>query len=89
MNVSPPPMMRGGGGPTGAEASAWETAGFTLETWNMGWIRLIVVGSLSQTAVGLRTCVMVKGPTYRGASLRVPPRMGMSFVESHTRCPTQ
>ena len=68
VNVSPPPMTRGGMGPTGAEASAWVSAGFTLETWNVGWMRCIVEGSLRRTAVGPMTWVMVNGPTYRGTS---------------------
>ena len=80
-------MTRGGGGAT--DASAWVSTGFSLDTWKVGWIRRIVEGSLRRTAVGLIMCVIVKGPTYRGASLRVPPLMGMSFVESHTSCPTR
>ena len=39
--------------------------------------------------MGLMMRGMTKGPTYRGASFRVPPRMGMSLVESHTRWPTR
>ena len=30
-----------------------------------------------------------QGPTKRRASFLVPPRMGISLVESHTCCPTQ
>ena len=89
MKVSPPSMMRGGGGLGGAETRGEVTAGFNRETWNVGWILFMVGGSLSWTAVGLMMRVTMNGPTYRGASFRVPPRMGMSLVESHTRWPTR
>ena len=82
-------MTRGGGGTAYAEDSACANTGLILETWNVGWMRHIVEGSLRRTAVGLMTCVIENGPTYWGASLRVPPLMGMSFVESHTRSPTR
>ena len=71
--------MRVGGGATGGDASTWVSDGFTLETWKVGWIRRIVEGSLRRMAVGLIMWVMVKGPTYRGASLHVPPLMGISL----------
>ena len=67
----------------------WVTIGFSLETWKVRCTRLIVGGSLSRTAVGLMTLVIVNGLTKRGPNFLVPPRIGMSLVESHTRCLTR
>ena len=86
VKVSPPSMMRGAGGRAGVGHRACVMAGFSLETWNVGCTRLMVDGSLSRTAVGLMMRAMViRG----GTNFLVPPRMTMSLVESHTRCPTR
>ena len=51
--------------------------------------RLMVANSLKWTAVGLMNSpTTVNSPTKRDASFRESPRIGMSFVESHTRWPT-
>ena len=80
-------MMWGEG--AGVGHKAWEIAGLSLDTWKVGCTHLIVGGSLIRTAVGLMIFSMVKGPTKRGDNFLVPPLMGMSLVESHTRCPTR
>ena len=71
-------------GGSGAGHKGWVTTGLSFEMWNVGCPRLIVAGSLRQTAVGLMTLRMVKGSMNRGASFWESPRSGMSFVESHT-----
>ena len=81
--------MRGAGGRAGVGHRACVTAGFSLETWNVGCTRLMVAGSLSRMAMGLMMRRMVNGPTNRGANFLVPPQMTMSLVESHMRYPTQ
>ena len=73
MKVSPPSMMRGGGGGTGVGHKAWVAAGLSLETWNVGCTRLIVGGSISCTAVGLMIFRMENGPTERGANFLTTP----------------
>ena len=82
-------MIREVGLGAGVGHNAWVTTGLSLEMWKVGCTRLMVGGSLSQTAVGLMILVMLNGPMNRGANFLVPPRIGMSLVESHMCCPTQ
>ena len=62
-------------------------AGLVLETWKVGWIRM-VRGSQSRTAAREIALLMGKGPMNLGASLLDPTLRGMSRVESHTFGPT-
>ena len=71
------------------EHRGWITSGFSLYTWKVGCTRLMVLGSLKWTAVGLMILSMVNDPTKRGANFRVPLRIWMSFVESYTHWPAR